>query len=185
MTIFNAITGLSRTQKSYIFLGIDLLLLPLALLFTYAVQDRPTDALALLGQMLPILPYILGLTGALSVWLGLPKVQLIAYEQHAMGLTALVAFGAAAITAGFRQVFGPQVSPGMHVVFALSYLLMMVAMRGVLYQVVLSIYRRARPRARVLIYGPAIPEPSWPRRSRRMTGSTRSPLWTTINRCRG
>ncbi len=153
MSIFNLISGLSRSQKTCVFLGIDLLLLPLALLFTYTVQDQPVPPVALLGQMLPILPYILIATGALSYWLGLPQVQLIAYERHAVGLTAVVAVSAAAFEAVLCALFGPQVPPGVHVVFATSYLLMMVSIRAVLYQVVLAIYRRARPRARVVIYG--------------------------------
>ena len=78
MSIFNLISGLSRSKKTCVFLGIDLLLLPLALLFTYTVQDQPVPPVTLLGQMLPILPYILIATGALSYWLGLPQVQLIA-----------------------------------------------------------------------------------------------------------
>nr|WP_254682799.1 nucleoside-diphosphate sugar epimerase/dehydratase [Ruegeria sp. PR1b] len=153
VSIFNFITGLSRTKKSYIFLGIDVVLLPLALLFTYMVQDQPVAPLTLLGQMLPILPYILLGTTGLSLWLGLPQVQLIAYERHAVGQTAIVALVAAVLEAGFCTVFGPQVPPGVHVVFGLSYLLMMVAARALLYQVVLAIYRRARPRRKVLIYG--------------------------------
>lgn len=153
MSTFNLISGLSRSKKSGVFLGIDLLLLPLALLFTYTVQDQPVAPLTLLGQMFPILPYILIATGGLSYWLGLPQVQLIAYERHAMGQTAVVAVSAAAMEAVLCRIFGPQVPPGVHVVFAISYLIMMVAVRGVLYQIVLAVYRRARPRARVVIYG--------------------------------
>ncbi len=153
MSAFNFITGLSRAQKSYVFLGVDLLLLPLALLFTYMVQDRGADVFTLFGEMLPILPYIMIAAGALLMWLGLPRVQLIAYESHAMGQTALVAAFAGVMTGVMCALFGPHVPIGTHVVFATSYLIIMVGVRSVLYQVVLAIYRRARPRARVLIYG--------------------------------
>jgi len=150
---FDFITGLSRTQKSYVFVGIDVLLLPLSLLFTYMVQDRGADVWTLFGEMLPILPYIVIATGAVLMWSGLPRVQLAAYESHAMGQTALVAAFAGVLTGVMCALFGPVVPIGTHVVFAISYLILMVGVRSVLYQVVLGIYRRARPRARVLIYG--------------------------------
>ncbi|OIQ32462.1 MAG: nucleotide sugar epimerase [Alphaproteobacteria bacterium MedPE-SWcel] len=147
------VEALTRQQKATIFLVLDLLLLPVALLFAVVLQDMPVSAMVVLGQMLPVLPYIIVLTAALSYWLGLPKVQLIAYERHAVGQTAIVAISAAALEASVCAVFGPELPPGVHVVFGLSYLLMMVAVRTVMLQMVLALYRRARPRSRVLIYG--------------------------------
>ncbi|MCG7630358.1 polysaccharide biosynthesis protein, partial [Epibacterium sp. MM17-32] len=144
---------LTRQNKATIFLTLDLLLLPVALLFALVLQDMPVSPLVLLGQMLPVLPYILLLAAGLSYWLGLPQVQLIAYERHAVSLTALLATVVAAAEAGFCALFGPDLPLGVHVVFGLSYLLMMVAARAVMLQMVLALYRRARPRARVLIYG--------------------------------
>ncbi|TNJ40958.1 nucleoside-diphosphate sugar epimerase/dehydratase [Phaeobacter sp. B1627] len=147
------VEALTRQQKATIFLVLDLLLLPVALLFAFVLQDMPVSTMVLMGQMLPVLPYIIVLTAALSYWLGLPQVQLIAYERHAVGQTAIVAISAAALEASACAVFGPELPPGVHVVFGLSYLLMMVAVRTVMLQVVLALYRRARPRSRVLIYG--------------------------------
>ncbi|MCG7626010.1 polysaccharide biosynthesis protein [Epibacterium sp. Ofav1-8] len=144
---------LTRQNKATIFLTLDLLLLPVALLFALVLQNMPVSPLVLLGQMLPVLPYILLLAAGLSYWLGLPQVQLIAYERHAVSLTALLATVVAAAEAGLCALFGPELPLGVHVVFGLSYLLMMVAARAVMLQMVLALYRRARPRARVLIYG--------------------------------
>ena len=72
--MLNFIRSLTRRQKAYVFLAIDLALIPLALLFTYAVQALPTPALATLLQALPILPYLLAVAAALSMWLGLPYI---------------------------------------------------------------------------------------------------------------
>lgn len=47
--MFNLISALSRKQKSYIFLTIDLGLIPLALLLTFLVQPLPGSALATLA----------------------------------------------------------------------------------------------------------------------------------------
>jgi FlaA1/EpsC-like NDP-sugar epimerase len=80
-------------------------------------------------------------------------VQLNAYERHAVGLTALLACLTAVATAVLTLLFGPDLPPGTHVVFATTYFLCLLAARAVLYQVVVAIYRRAQPRCRVLIYG--------------------------------
>ncbi|ATG45989.1 putative capsular polysaccharide biosynthesis protein (plasmid) [Phaeobacter piscinae] len=151
--MFNLISALSRKQKSYIFLTIDLTLIPLALFLTFLVLPLPGSALATLAAMLPVLPYVLALAAAVALWLGLPKVQLNAYERHAVGLTALLASITAGATAGLTLLFGPDLPPGTHVVFATTYFLCLLAARALLYQVVVAIYRRAQPRCRVLIYG--------------------------------
>lgn len=151
--MFNLISALSRKQKSYIFLTIDLGLIPLALLFTLLVQPLPGSALVTLVAMLPVLPYVLAVAAGVALWLGLPKVQLNAYERHAVGLTALLACLTAVATAVLTLLFGPDLPPGTHVVFATTYFLCLLAARAVLYQVVVAIYRRAQPRCRVLIYG--------------------------------
>ena len=47
------LSSLSRRQRGYVFLAIDLLLIPLALLFTYTVQSLPISPLEALWQTLP------------------------------------------------------------------------------------------------------------------------------------
>jgi FlaA1/EpsC-like NDP-sugar epimerase len=149
----NLIRSLTRKQKAYVFLAVDLALIPAALLFTFMVQALPVSPLEALWQSLPTLPYLLAATAAVSMWLGLPTIQLNAYERHAVGLTAIVA-GTLVIVSAVLSFFAPQKLPlGTHVMFGISYFLFVVAARAVLYQVVNAIYRRAEPRRRVLIYG--------------------------------
>ena len=151
--MLNFIRSLTRRQKAYVFLAIDLALIPLALLFTYAVQALPTPALATLLQALPILPYLLAVAAALSMWLGLPYIMLKDYEGHAVRLTAGLAAGLAVVAAALSWVSGLAHPPGTYVIFGIGYFMAVVICRVVLYQVVTAIYRRALPRCRVLIYG--------------------------------
>ena len=65
--------ALSRGQRAYVFLGIDLMLIPVVLLFTYAVQALPTSPLETLRASLPVLPYLMLIAAALSKWLGLAQ----------------------------------------------------------------------------------------------------------------
>lgn len=151
--MIDLINVLSRKQKSYIFLAIDLALIPLSLLFTLILQPAPVEALHSLVVLLPVLPYVMAVMALASIWLGLPMVQLNAYERHAVGQTAVVAALTAVTLALLTQLFGPRLSPGTYVVFATSLVLFMMATRTLMHQVVLVIYRRAAPRCRVLIYG--------------------------------
>ncbi len=144
---------LTRNQKAYIFLAIDLALVPIALLFTYAIQSLPTSAFETLLQNLPIFPYLLIVAAGLSIWLGIPQIQLKAYERHAVGLTAILALLLVGVSAGLSRLVGIDLPPGTHVMFGISYFLFLVAIRSILYQVVLAFYNRAKPRRRVLIYG--------------------------------
>ncbi|NSY39577.1 nucleoside-diphosphate sugar epimerase/dehydratase [Leisingera sp. ANG59] len=151
--MYNLISALSRRQKSCVFLAVDLALLPLALLFTLGVQPLPDPALTTLAELLPLLPYVMAAAAALTLWLGLPYVQLNAYERHAAAQTALLAGASALVLAGLTAVFGPPLGPGTHVVFAICYFLSMVVARAAMLQLVLAVYRRAQPRCQVLIYG--------------------------------
>ena len=151
--MFYLVSSLSRKQKAYIFLAVDRALIPAALLFTYTVQSLPMSPLEALWRTLPVLPYMLAIAAALSMRLGLPSIQLIAYERHAVGLTAIFAVALIAVSAGLSVFTGLQLPLGTHVMFGICYFLFVVAARAVLYQVVVAIYRRAQPRRRVLIYG--------------------------------
>lgn len=146
-------SGLTRNQKAGIFLAIDLAFIPIALLFTYTVQSLPTSAVDTLQQNLPILPYLLILAAGLSIWLGLPQIQLKAYERHAVGLTAIFALLLAGASAVLSGLVGMDLPPGTHVMFGISYFLFLVANRAALYQIVTALYDLEKPRRRVLIYG--------------------------------
>ncbi len=144
---------LTRKQKGYVFLAIDLALIPAALLFAFTVQSLPLSPLAALWLSLPILPYLLAAAAGLSLWLGLPSIQLNNYERHAVGLTAIYALVLTVVSAALSVFVQLALPLGTHVMFGISYFLLVVAARVVLFQVVTAIYRRASPRRRVLIYG--------------------------------
>ena len=101
---------MTRKQRAYVFAAIDVTLIPAALLFTYTVQALPQSAFQTLIQALPVLPSLVPIALALSFWLGLPYIQLKAYEGHAVRLTAILAVGlagAAALLSGFAALSQP------------------------------------------------------------------------------
>ena len=150
--MLNFIHTLSRKQKNYVMLGVDLLLVPMALVFTLMVQP-PVPMRDSFLQILPVLPYLLLATAGLSLWLGLPSIPLNAYEHRAMGVTALLALALMLLSLGMSKLAGITQVTGNHVVFGLSYFLFSVASRSGLYHLVTQAYRKAQSRCRVLIYG--------------------------------
>lgn len=151
--IFDLISALSRKQKSYVFLAVDLALVPFCLLFTLVLQPAPVAPLHSLRALGPVLPYVMGTMALISTRLGLPMVRLNAYERHAVARTVVAATGTAVSLTLLTQLFGPRLSLGTYVVFATSLVLFMMAARALMHQIVLVIYRRADPGCRVLIYG--------------------------------
>jgi len=147
------VTSLSRRQKSGIFLGIDLVLIPVALLISYTLQSLPTSPIETLIATLPVLPYLLAFAALLEWHLGLAQIQLNDYERHAVGLTAGLALLMSLASAGLSWLAGIGLPPGTHVMFGIIYFLCSASARAVMYHVVHAIYRRATPRRRVLIYG--------------------------------
>lgn len=145
--------SLSRRQKAWIFVTIDLALVPVAMLFCFLIQSMNAPMAETLADTLPILPWLLVAAGGLSWWLGLPMVQLNAYESHAIGLTGALATVLAVMFALLTRIFGPALPAGTFVMFGVGYFLIAAGMRALLLQVVTAIYRRGLPRCRVLIYG--------------------------------
>lgn len=144
---------MTRTQKAAVFMAIDMALIPLALLFTYAVQPLAASPLETLRQAAPILPALMIIAAGLSIWLKLPYIQLNAFEHHAVGRSTVLVLALTGSAAGLTALAKIPLPPGTHVIFGASYFLSFLAVRVLLYQIVLGIYRRARPRRPVLIYG--------------------------------
>ena len=147
------IRSMTRWQKAYALLTLDLAFIPLALVFAYTVQSLPDPALTTLERTLPVLPWLMLVGGAVSLWLGLPHIQLKSFERHAILLVAGLALVLVGTLAGLTGLIGMGLPAGTHVMFGISYFLFVVTSRAVLYHLVTVLYTRAVPRYRVLIYG--------------------------------
>jgi FlaA1/EpsC-like NDP-sugar epimerase len=133
--------------------SLDMLLVPLALLFAFSVDVPPAGIWDAAIAYLPILPYLLLLTVGLSIWLGISSVQLNAYDGGAVGMTAIFACILASASSILSVIAGLQMPVGTHVVFGISFFVLSAVSRAVLLQVVLAIYLRSAGACRVLIYG--------------------------------
>ncbi|UOA25516.1 nucleoside-diphosphate sugar epimerase/dehydratase [Pseudosulfitobacter sp. DSM 107133] len=151
--MLNFIKSLSRAKKRNIMLVIDSILVPLALLFAFSLHANGGDAFAMLLSYLPVLPYLLLISGALSVLLGVSTIQLNAYESGAIGLTG--AYSVALVLVSFLLTTAARIPVNIstHIIFGISFFIFSIITRAIMLQVVLAIYRRSSVRCRVLIYG--------------------------------
>lgn len=147
------VMGLSRPRKRLIMLAVDLLLVPVAYLFTLAVQQQP-DAQRILTQGTSlILPLLMVLTAAFSAFLRIPSIRLNSYDVKGMGRIALLAVLVSLANALLHEIGTARLGAGTYVVFGIVYFLFSAASRVAMLEIVLSVYRRMGNRRRVLIYG--------------------------------
>ncbi|MGB0438840.1 MAG: polysaccharide biosynthesis protein [Paracoccaceae bacterium] len=140
-------------QRIAVFLSLDLALLTPALLLCFALQPLLASPADMLVMMSPVLPYLVMGTAAMSLWLGLPSIRLNAFDEHALGHTAVLALTVSGLSAVLGVWSTPDVPMGTHAIFGICYFLLLVACRLALFRVVTGLYRSALPRCRVLIYG--------------------------------
>lgn len=144
---------LTQTQKRAIIIGIDSLLIPLALLLALNAQFGAVGGLDYAISYLVVLPYLLVMAAGLSVWLGISSIQLNAYDTGSIVITAvfasLLGIGSIALSAAANL----QIPVVAHVIFSCFFFAVSVISRAALLQLVLAIYRRSDTHLRVMIYG--------------------------------
>lgn len=144
---------LARPAKRRILLAVDIMLVPPALLAAMVLQQSDDLIFERLAQHWVALPLLMGLAGLLTVVMGLQRVQLKAFESHAIGLTALHAILLGLAAAVMDDLAGFGTSFASFINFALIYFLMSIGTRMLMLQVLLLIYRQGEPQSRLLIYG--------------------------------
>lgn len=151
--IYRLVTALSRGQKQWIFALIDALAAPLALVLAMMLTASVRREALVLTDAVPLLVGLFCVAGALTWWLGLPRVKLNAYEMRSAVRTATLAVLTAASGMLIDAVLGLGLAAGTHIMSGLILLCVAVAWRLALLHLTLEIYRRGSRRLRVLIYG--------------------------------
>ncbi|MFT5796975.1 MAG: FlaA1/EpsC-like NDP-sugar epimerase [Candidatus Azotimanducaceae bacterium] len=151
--MYNIASTLGRTTKRRILLCADVILVAPALLAAIELQYEEGIAPENIAQHWLALPLLMGLGGLLTMVLGLHRVQLKAFESHAIGMTALHAILLGLATAVIDDIAGYGTSLATFINFALLYFFMAFGTRMVMLQGLLAIYRHEQPQCRLLIYG--------------------------------
>ncbi|MEL6570590.1 MAG: nucleoside-diphosphate sugar epimerase/dehydratase [Pseudomonadota bacterium] len=152
--MYSLVSRLPRTAKWAIVLGLDILLAPVALFIGFALfnnafsfDQTPLFSLRAIALMMVI-------SGLLAVVMDIYRIQLKAYENRAIGLSAIHATALALAAIVIDGLAGHHSPLSGFIIFGIVFFLMAVTSRLVLLQVLLSVYRdKDTEESRVLIYG--------------------------------
>lgn len=151
--LFGYVERLNRVHKRFVFLLIDILMAPLALLVAVMLVDSSFEPMAVIERMDDVF-FVLPMIAALgSLLLGIPNIRLKAYESLSVLRTA--AFAALLVLAlsalcAFR---GPSIPLVGISLFGLLFFLGSVGIRLAMLNLYLLVLRWGHRRWRVLIYG--------------------------------
>lgn len=144
---------LPRQAKQLALLMLDVMLVPPALAAALALQVntlQPATVATLGWQAMAVL---MAMAGLLAFVMSLHRVQLKAYEQRAMAMTAFHAGVLALAFLALDRAAHVGTPLATFVNFALVYFLFGVLVRLMLFQILVAIYRRGQNVVRVVIYG--------------------------------
>lgn len=150
---YEAVTALSRAQKQALFIMMDAVVVPLAMLAAVSLAATATADHTTLGAALPLVMSLTALATVLGWWLGLTRITLNAYEMRGVIWTAAYAVLLGLCGQALNTVMNIGLPVGTFVIFSLLLLVMSAAWRIILRQITLHIYRHGKTRIRVLIYG--------------------------------
>lgn len=151
--IYTLVKTLKRGQKQSILLMVDLVLVPLTLCLAFALQFNVLWPIPRLAAIWWLSPFLMFAAVMISLALGIPRIQLKAYEARAIGKTGVFALGLALVGVALNELAHLHVSVAVFISFAVITFLAGVASRMAMLHILLWIYRRGQPRCRVLIYG--------------------------------
>lgn len=152
--MYRFVSRLPRSAKWVIMLALDTLLAPIALLLGFALFHNGFSLEQTPLFSVRAILLIMLISGLLAVVMDIYRIQLKAYENRAIGLSAIhaIALGLSAITLDGLTGHNNPVSG--FIIFAIIFFLLAVVSRLALLQVLLSVYRdKDTKQSRVLIYG--------------------------------
>lgn len=152
--MYHLLSTLPRAAKWAIVLGLDILLAPIALFIGFALFNNAfvLDQTPLFSVRAILLMMVI--SGLLAVVMDIYRIQLKAYENRAIGLSAIHAAALAMAAIVLDGLAGDNSPLSGFIIFGIVFFLMAVISRLVLLQVLLSVYRdRDGVKTRVLIYG--------------------------------
>ena len=151
--MIGSILRLTRAQKNFVLLLVDLAVVPMAFTGALMIHFSTLSPLPILSATWSFIPLLMVLAGALLAGLGLWRVRLKEYQDSAIIRSAVLAMGMGLGSAALAHLSDHPIAAGFHSLFALVYFVLYFgARRGMLY-ILLAIYRRSRAVTRVAIYG--------------------------------
>ncbi|MEM8978366.1 MAG: nucleoside-diphosphate sugar epimerase/dehydratase [Pseudomonadota bacterium] len=144
---------LSRRQKRYLFFTLDVLLIPVALYFAFALRHGrvfPAEHIAASWILFPVLMA----AGAWMIWAKkLPKIKLMAFDIQALRMFASVSVGLVGLSVIVSYAFGLSAPRSIPLIFGAVFLLALILIRLTLLAALEFLARPKQPLKPVAIYG--------------------------------
>ncbi|MBB4021719.1 FlaA1/EpsC-like NDP-sugar epimerase [Confluentimicrobium naphthalenivorans] len=134
-------------------LCVDLVLVLVAQLLTLTAFSNSPPSLAMLSDISLLIAFQILAGIPIAMWLGIPKIQLKAYETRALGKTAIFGVLLVVVNVALGRISHQNIPLGNSLVFGLIFVVLSASSKMVMLQALLALHRRAQPRCRVLIYG--------------------------------
>ncbi len=152
--LYKIAISLTRSQKHFIILLADVLLIGLAYILATALLSGDGMRITNLDEMRYDLAVLLLVGAFMTILLGLHRIKLNAYEMQGVVESAFVAAlltGTGVLLSFIAKDHAS--APHVYVVFGMLFLILAVTNRLLMRAVLLWIYRRGNPGTRLLIYG--------------------------------
>lgn len=151
--IYRLVTAMTRRQKRGVFAAMDALVAAASVLLAVVLSASLRGEPAALAPAMP-LALCVAFSAIVLTWsLGLPQVKLNAFEIRSAARAAVLALFVTVAGMGLDEILGTGFAIGQHVIAGLILLVLTVSWRFLLLTLTKQIYRRGKPRMRVLIYG--------------------------------
>ncbi|MGR1580949.1 polysaccharide biosynthesis protein [Thalassobius sp. S69A] len=151
--LYDLVTSLTVKQKSELFVLIDGALIVLSLAFSAFLFGEKFETSHTVTDGAVLTLFLVALGSAVSVLLRLPRIRLNAFESGGIKPTAILAMILAASGGVLNIVLDTPFPMALFIVFGMIFLISVVAIRNLMRNILLSIYRNANNRTRVIVYG--------------------------------
>ncbi|MDZ4093885.1 MAG: nucleoside-diphosphate sugar epimerase/dehydratase [Paracoccaceae bacterium] len=151
--LYSVVDRMSRSQKRFVLLLIDVAFVPLALLITIGLVFNRVSPIWSTPALPLYFPFLAVLAGMVTTAFGIPRIKLNAYENSAILKTGGFALVMTLALVVMNAVTGTHFPLAGVILFGLVLFLLSVGVRLVMLYALLWVLRLGQKKRRVLIYG--------------------------------
>jgi len=152
-SVLPVVVALTRGQKRAILTLVDMLLVPIALYLSLALQVNSLAPSQKFSEVAWLLLPLMMAAAMISVWTGAARVRLGSFERTAVAKSAGLSVGVGLCSAVFAAMMPVNVVLGFHFNLALVFFLLNIVSRLFMITVLVHIYNAAPSGRRIAIYG--------------------------------
>lgn len=151
--MLNHILSLTRREKRAVFLSIDMILVPICMFFSFALQQGRGFSFDQFQTLWPLIVMLMLVSAATSSFLGIYRIRLKSFERSAV-FKVLVFAGILTIASICLARLGQIGFPlRFHATFGIIFFLFSTGARVTMLELLLALYRRNSDIKTILIYG--------------------------------